>query len=86
MQGKNENLPTSTNEINGFQSKLHLWQHCVEIGNFEIFPLTPKQQNANNAVLCETISIHLKTLGDKLLFYFLSACMEHFDWVRDPCS
>ena len=84
MQGRNENL--LTDKINGFRSKLHLWQHRVEIGNLEIFPLTPKQQNANNAVLCETISKHLKTLGDKLSFYFLSACTESFDWVKDPYS
>ena len=84
MQGRNENL--LTDKINGFRSKLHLWQHRVEIGNFEIFPLTPKQKNANNAVLCETISKHLKTLEDKLSFYFPSACTERFDWVRDPYS
>ena len=68
MQGRNENMLTSTNKINGFRSKLHLWQHRVEIDNLEIFPLTPKQQNANNVALCETISKHLKTLGDKLSF------------------
>ena len=48
-----------------------------------MFPLIPKQQNANNAALCETMSKHLKTLEDKLSFYFLSACTERFDWVRD---
>ena len=69
MQGRNENLLTSTNKINEFRSKLHLWQQHVEIGNLEIFPLTPKQQNANNAVLCKTISKHLKTLKEKQSFY-----------------
>ena len=86
MQGRNENLLTSTDKINGFQSKLHLWQHRVEIGSLEIFPLTPKQQNANNIALCETISKHLKTLGDKLSFNFSSACTERFDRVRDLYS
>ena len=52
MQGRNENLLTSTDKINGFWSKLHLWQHRVEIGIHEIFPLTTKQQNANNIALC----------------------------------
>ena len=86
MQGRYENLLTSTNKINGFWSKLHLWQHRVEIGNLEILPLTLKQQNANNAALCETISKHLKTLGDRLSFYFSSACTESFDWVRNLYS
>ena len=71
MQGRNENLLTSTHKINEFWSKLHLWQQHVEIGNLEIFPLAPKQQNANNAVLCETISKHLKNLEDKRSFYLL---------------
>ena len=79
MQGKNENLLTSTDKINEFWSKLHLWQHRVEIGNLEIFQFIPKQQNANNAGLCETISKHLKTLEDKLSFYFSSVCTERFD-------
>ena len=41
MQGRNENLVTKTDKINGFRSKLHLWQQHVEIGNLEMFPLTP---------------------------------------------
>ena len=56
----------------------------MEIGNLKIFPLIPQQQNANNAALCETINKHLKTLEDKLSFYFSSVCTERFDWVRDP--
>ena len=70
MQGRNENLLTSTDKINGFRSKLPLWQQHVEIGNLEMFPLIPKQQNVNNAAFCETIS--------KLSFYFSSACTERF--------
>ena len=86
MQGRNENLLTSTDKINRFRLKLHLWQHCVVIGNLEIFPLISKQQNANNAALYETISKHLKTLEDKLSFYFSSVCTERFDWMRGPYS
>ena len=70
MQGRNENLLASTDKINGFCLKLHLWQQHVEIGNLEMFPLTQKQQNVNTALLCEIISKHLKTLEDKLSFYF----------------
>ena len=79
MQGRNENLLTSTNKINRFCSELHLWQQYVKIGNLEMFPLIQKQQNANNAALCEITSKHLKTLEDKLSFYFSSARTEHFD-------
>ena len=48
---------------------INLWQQHEEIGNLEMFPLTQKQQNANAAVL-RKISEHLKTLEDKLSFYF----------------
>ena len=68
-----------TDKINGLCSKLHVWQQHVEIGNLEVFPFTPKQQNANNAALCEIISKHLKTLKDKLPFFFSSACTERLD-------
>ena len=73
MQGQNENLLTSTDKINKLRLKLHLWQQHEEIGNLEMFPLIQKQQNANTTVLREIISKHLKTLEDKLSFYFLSA-------------
>ena len=52
MQGRNENLLTSIDKINGFWSKLHLWQQHVDIGNLEMYPLTPKQKNASNAAIC----------------------------------
>ena len=42
MQGRYENLLTSTDKINEFRSELHLWQQHVEIGNLEMFPLTQK--------------------------------------------
>ena len=53
---------------------------------FEMFPLTQNQRNADSAACPEIISKHLKTLEDKLSFYFLSACMESFDWVRNTYS
>uniref|UniRef100_A0A674PIL4 DUF4371 domain-containing protein n=1 Tax=Takifugu rubripes TaxID=31033 RepID=A0A674PIL4_TAKRU len=45
MQGRNENLLTSTDKINGFRSKVQLWQQHVESGNLEMFPLTNKWQD-----------------------------------------
>ena len=86
MQGRNENLLTSTDKINGFRSKVQLWQQHVESGNLEMFPLTKKLQDVNTAALCDIIVQHLKTLEEKLSFYFSSAATECLDWVRDPFS
>ena len=71
MQGRNENLLTSMDKINGFRSKVHLWQQHVESGNLEMFPLTKKWQIVHTVQMCEIIRKHLKTL--KMSFYFYSA-------------
>ncbi|XP_057715925.1 SCAN domain-containing protein 3-like [Corythoichthys intestinalis] len=86
MQGRNENLLTSTDKMNGFRLKVQLWQQHVQRGNLGMFPLTEKRSDVNTAALCEVIGTHLKTLQEKLSFYFPSACTEHLDWVRDPYS
>lgn len=72
MQGRNENLLTSTDKINGFHSKVLLWLQHVESGNLEMFPLTNKWQDVNTAALCEIIVKHLKTLEEKMSFYLSS--------------
>ncbi|XP_039272731.2 zinc finger BED domain-containing protein 5-like [Styela clava] len=86
MQGRNENLLTSTDKINGFRSKVQLWQRHVGNGNLEMFPLTNKCQGVNTAALCEVIVKHLKILEQKISFYFSSVTTEYLDWVRDPFS
>ena len=39
MQGCNENFLTSTDKINGFRSKVQLWQQHVKNKNLEMFSL-----------------------------------------------
>ena len=72
--------------MNGFRLKVQLWQQHVQRGNLEMFPLTEKLHDGNTAAMCEMIGKHLKTLEEKLLFYFSSAFTECLDWVRDPYS
>ncbi|GFR32967.1 protein FAM200A [Trichonephila clavata] len=43
-------------------------------------------QGVHTAALCEIIVKHLKTLEEKLSFYFSSVSTECLDWVRDPYS
>ena len=42
MEGRNENLLTSTDKINGFRSKVQLGQQHVNNKNLEMFPLSKK--------------------------------------------
>ncbi|XP_069588346.1 zinc finger BED domain-containing protein 5-like [Ranitomeya imitator] len=86
MQGRNENLLTSTDKMNGFRLKVQLWQQHVQGGNLQMFPLTEKLHDDNTAAMCEVIGRHLKTLEEKLSFYFSSTFTECLDWVRDPYS
>ncbi|XP_035209260.1 zinc finger BED domain-containing protein 5-like [Stegodyphus dumicola] len=54
MQGRNENLLTSTDKINGFRSKVQLWHQHVEGGNLEMFTLTMQWQGVHTAALFST--------------------------------
>ena len=42
MQGRNENLLTSSDKINGVRSKVKLWQQHVINKNLEMFLLSQK--------------------------------------------
>ncbi|XP_069591670.1 SCAN domain-containing protein 3-like [Ranitomeya imitator] len=66
--------------------KVQLWQQHVQGGNLQMFPLTEKLHDDNTAAMCEVIGRHLKTLEEKLSFYFSSTFTECLDWVRDPYS
>ncbi|XP_035211219.1 zinc finger BED domain-containing protein 5-like [Stegodyphus dumicola] len=54
MQGRNENLLTSTDKINAFRSKVQLWHQHVESGNLEMFTLTMQWQGVHTAALFST--------------------------------
>jgi len=66
MQGRNENLLTITDKVNGFRLKVLLWKH-LQRAKLEMFPLTEKRQSPTTA-LCEVTGKHLKSLEEKLSF------------------
>ena len=41
MQGRNENILSSTDKINAFQKKVTIWKKRIAAKNLEIFPNTP---------------------------------------------
>lgn len=64
---------TSTDKVNGFRSKVQLWQQHVESGNLEMFPLANNWQDVNTAALCEIIganTLENSSGEDVILFLF----------------
>lgn len=82
MQGRNENILTSMDKIQGFINKLNLWIQTIENGSCEMFP-TVWPLADDNKVLMDLIKEHLVLLQQNFKKYF-GESVEDFDWVRDP--
>ena len=83
LQGRNENILSSTDKIRGFMGKLILWQEALEQGSMEMFPLASAAPQAarERALFAE----HLQTLKERFERYFPRvADIEDFDWIRAP--
>ncbi|CAI9715626.1 finger BED domain-containing 5-like [Octopus vulgaris] len=59
MQGRNENILSSTDKINAFQKKLTIWEKRIAAGNWEMFPSVLKRNCQETELL---ILNHLHTL------------------------
>jgi hypothetical protein len=81
MQGRNENILTSTDKIHGLQQKIGLWKKHVAKNNLEMFPQVAK---TNHSKIAPLILSHLEALQKKLEHYFPSLTVEQYDWIRNP--
>ena len=81
MQGKNENILTSTNKLSAFQKKLSIWKRNYINGNFEMFPSLSKTHVKE---MMPIIIDHLTILQEELRFYFPSLNVNHYGWIRNP--
>ena len=81
MQGRNENILSSTDKIIAFQKKLAIWKKRIAAGNLEMFPSTLKSKCPKIAPL---ILNHLDTLPKNLNKYSPLISIDHYDWVRSP--
>lgn len=81
MQGKTENILTAIDKLNGFRSKLRLWQDRVAKKNREMFPLTDPAHKT--AAFFKVIAEHLRTLEERFESYF-PTMNEDYDWLRNP--
>ena len=81
LQGRNENILSSTDKIRGFMGKLTLWREALEQGSMNMFPLASAapQAASERAIYAE----HLQTLKERFERYFPRvADIEDND--RDP--
>ena len=81
MQGRNENILSSTNKIIAFQKKLAIWKKRIAAGNLEMVPSTLK---SNCPEIAPLILNHLNTLLKNLNKYFPSISIDQYDWIRSP--
>ncbi|KAJ4919048.1 hypothetical protein JOQ06_021802 [Pogonophryne albipinna] len=68
MQGKNDNILTATDKLNGFRSKLRLWQNKVAKKNIEMFPLTSSDTAHKTAIFLQVVA----SAGGELAFSSLA--------------
>jgi len=81
MQGKNENILTSSDKMHAFQSKLKIWKEHASAGNMEMFPNVVQ---TNYQEISPLIVNHLAVLLNSIRIYIPSICVDQYDWVRSP--
>ncbi|XP_068247939.1 zinc finger BED domain-containing protein 5-like [Palaemon carinicauda] len=82
MQGKSENVLSSTDKIKALKEKLQLWGSKVKEGNLDMFSHVAVA--ANSGVIIPIISEHLAVLEKQIQHYFPDICTENYDWIRNP--
>ena len=81
LQGRNENILTSTDKLIAFDKKLCLWIKKLDENNFAMFPNIPEQMRI---FLAPLVKIHLDLLQKAMKKYFPSITSETYDWIRNP--
>lgn len=82
IQGKSENILTSTDKLLAFQKKISFWKNrIVETNTIDMFPLL---QNEDANEIISVITEHLSLLQEKIVSYFPSLNIEKYDWIRNP--
>ena len=80
MQGREENILTSSDKFIAFKKKVAIWKNRAKDGNLEMFPLVRQNYRKMSPVVFQ----HLTTLEEKINFYFPSLKTDDYDWVRNP--
>jgi hypothetical protein len=83
MQGKEENVLTSSDKLKGFLKKLEVWKRHVEKKSLKMFPLT-FDIDPQGDITAQLVLNHLTALEDSMAQYFPHISVEKYDWVRNP--
>ncbi|XP_066988214.1 uncharacterized protein [Macrobrachium rosenbergii] len=81
MQGKNENMLTSSDKIKGLLEKIRLWKDRVSNGNADMFQKTAEAEYTD---IIPLIKEHLEILEWNIKKYFPNISADQYDWVRNP--
>ena len=88
MQGKNSNVLTLKDKVNGFLKKLQLWINLAQTSKFIMFPCLNnfiENQEMDIELIKSSISDHLNSLKNNFLKYFLpDVDTSRFNWVQNP--
>lgn len=82
MQGKNENILTSTDKLSAFKGKITVWKNRITQKN--TLDMFDSLQNENAKKIIPDITEHLKLLEDRIMLYFPTINIEFYDWIRNP--
>lgn len=83
MQGKEENVLTSSDKLKGFLKKLQVWKLHVEKKSLKMFPLT-FDIDPQGDITGQLVLNHLTALEDSKEHYFPHISVDKYDWVRIP--
>jgi len=83
IQGRDENILTSTDKLLAFQKKIVMWKRKAAENSLEMFPLI---QNNKTSTLAPIILEHLISLEDKINKYFPELKIVNYNWMRNPFS
>ncbi|XP_068228064.1 zinc finger BED domain-containing protein 5-like [Palaemon carinicauda] len=81
LQGKNENMLTSSDKIKDLLEKIKFWKYKVSYGNADMFQKTAETKYTDIITL---IKEHLEILELNIEKYFPNISADQHDWVRNP--
>ena len=81
MQGKTENVLSSTDKLRAFIDKRVIWKTRALEGNLGMFPLVEQRKWKE---ILPLILDHLTTLKERIGHYFPELLVEDYEWIKDP--